>query len=50
VVILHRPGAELQRLDPRNNDKLLFDGLACGGQGSQSEHDACCAPAGSKCC
>ena len=26
VVILHRPGAELQRLTPRNNDALLFDG------------------------
>ena len=27
VVILHRPGDELQRLTPRNNDQLLFDGL-----------------------
>nr|MDT0526353.1 arginine deiminase [Streptomyces sp. DSM 41633] len=27
AVILHRPGPELQRLTPRNNDALLFDGL-----------------------
>jgi len=27
AVILHRPGAELTRLTPRNNDALLFDGL-----------------------
>ena len=27
VVILHRPGPELQRLTPRNNDTLLIDGL-----------------------
>jgi arginine deiminase len=27
VAILHRPGAELRRLNPRNNDQLLFDGL-----------------------
>ena len=34
AVILHRPGAELQRLTPRNNDALLFDGAALGGQGA----------------
>lgn len=27
VVILHRPGGELLRLNPRNVDQLLFDGL-----------------------
>ena len=27
TVMLHRPGPELQRLTPRNNDKLLFDGI-----------------------
>ena len=52
VVILHRPGAELQRLTPRNNDKLLFDGLPWVAR-AQEEHDAfaaCCAPAASRCC
>ena len=39
VVILHRPGAELQRLTPRNNDKLLFDGLPWVAR-AQEEHDA----------
>jgi arginine deiminase len=39
VVILHRPGAELQRLTPRNNDKLLFDGLPWVAR-AQQEHDA----------
>lgn len=39
VVILHRPGAELQRLTPRNNDKLLFDGLPWVSR-AQDEHDA----------
>ena len=38
VVILHRPGAELQRLTPRNNDKLLFDGLPWVSR-AQEEHD-----------
>ncbi|OYO24996.1 arginine deiminase [Enemella dayhoffiae] len=38
-VLLHRPGNELRRLTPRNNDDLLFDGIpwverAC------DEHDA----------
>ena len=27
TVMLHRPGNELRRLTPRNNDALLFDGL-----------------------
>jgi arginine deiminase len=39
AVILHRPGAELQRLTPRNNDKLLFDGLPWVTR-AQEEHDA----------
>ena len=38
VVILHRPGAELQRLTPRNNDALLFDGLPWVVK-AQQEHD-----------
>jgi arginine deiminase len=39
VVILHRPGAELYRLTPRNNDDLLFDGLPWVSR-AQEEHDA----------
>ncbi|MBX7450798.1 arginine deiminase [Mycolicibacterium sp. 3033] len=39
TVILHRPGAELKRLTPRNNDTLLFDGLPWVGR-AQEEHDA----------
>jgi arginine deiminase len=39
VAILHRPGAELQRLTPRNNDALLFDGLPWVSK-AQQEHDA----------
>jgi arginine deiminase len=39
AVILHRPGAELQRLTPRNNDVLLFDGLPWVAK-AQREHDA----------
>ncbi|PEG37623.1 arginine deiminase [Mycolicibacterium agri] len=39
VVILHRPGPELQRLTPRNNDALLFDGLPWVAK-AQEEHDA----------
>jgi arginine deiminase len=27
TVMLHRPGPELKRLTPRNNDRLLFDGI-----------------------
>ena len=39
TVILHRPGPELQRLTPRNNDALLFDGLPWVAK-AQREHDA----------
>jgi arginine deiminase len=39
TVLLHRPGPELQRLTPRNNDKLLFDGIPWVGR-AQDEHDA----------
>jgi arginine deiminase len=39
VVILHRPGAELRRLSPRNADQLLFDGLPWVAR-AQEEHDA----------
>lgn len=39
AVIVHRPGAELQRLTPRNNDRLLFDGLPWVAK-AQQEHDA----------
>ena len=38
-VVLHRPGAELQRLTPRNNDRLLFDGIPWVSR-AQEEHDA----------
>ena len=39
TVLLHRPGAELSRLTPRNNDELLFDGIPWVGR-AQEEHDA----------
>ncbi|GAA1258389.1 arginine deiminase [Sphaerisporangium rubeum] len=39
TVMLHRPGAELKRLTPRNNDKLLFDAIPWVGR-AQEEHDA----------
>ncbi len=39
TVILHRPGPELKRLTPRNNDKLLFDGIPWVSR-AQDEHDA----------
>ena len=39
TVMLHRPGPELQRLTPRNNDSLLFDGIPWVGR-AQDEHDA----------
>ncbi len=39
TVLLHRPGAELQRLTPRNNDQLLFDGVPWLSR-AQEEHDA----------
>src|SRR3954447_3786022 len=38
TVLLHRPGAELARLTPRNNDSLLFDGIPWVGR-AQEEHD-----------
>jgi arginine deiminase len=38
TVMLHRPGAELARLTPRNNDSLLFDGIPWVGR-AQEEHD-----------
>ena len=38
VAILHRPGAELRRLNPRNSDELLFDGLPWVAR-AQDEHD-----------
>jgi arginine deiminase len=38
-VLLHRPGAELARLTPRNNDSLLFDAIPWVGR-AQEEHDA----------
>ncbi|HVE74643.1 MAG TPA: arginine deiminase [Mycobacteriales bacterium] len=39
TVLLHRPGAELQRLTPRNSADLLFDGLPWVAR-AQDEHDA----------
>ncbi|WP_240809566.1 arginine deiminase [Actinomadura sp. WMMA1423] len=39
TVLLHRPGAELKRLTPRNSDKLLFDAIPWAGR-AQEEHDA----------
>jgi len=38
TVLLHRPGAELSRLTPRNNADLLFDGLPWVSR-AQDEHD-----------
>jgi arginine deiminase len=38
TVVLHRPGPELQRLTPRNNDRLLFDGIPWVSR-AQEEHD-----------
>src|SRR3978361_1408506 len=38
IVMLHRPGPELKRLTPRNNDSLLFDGIPWVGR-AQDEHD-----------
>ena len=38
TVLLHRPGPELQRLTPRNNDRLLFDGIPWVSR-AQAEHD-----------
>jgi arginine deiminase len=39
AVLLHRPGNELKRLTPRNNDQLLFDSIPWVGR-AQQEHDA----------
>ena len=39
TVLLHRPGAELKRLTPRNNADLLFDGIPWV-ERAQDEHDA----------
>jgi arginine deiminase len=39
TVLLHRPGDELKRLTPRNNDRLLFDGIPWVAR-AQGEHDA----------
>jgi arginine deiminase len=38
TVVLHRPGNELRRLTPRNNDDLLFDGVPWLDR-AQQEHD-----------
>jgi arginine deiminase len=38
TVLLHRPGQELRRLTPRNNDQLLFDGVPWVAR-AQQEHD-----------
>jgi arginine deiminase len=47
TVLLHRPGNELKRLTPRNNDQLLFDGVPWVGR-AQEEHDAFAATLTSK--
>src|ERR1043165_3541815 len=39
TVLVHRPGPELARLTPRNNDSLLFDGIPWVDR-AQDEHDA----------
>jgi arginine deiminase len=39
AVLLHRPGNELKRLTPQNNDQLLFDSIPWVGR-AQQEHDA----------
>ncbi|WP_019813553.1 arginine deiminase [Saccharomonospora saliphila] len=39
TVLLHRPGNELRRLTPRNNDQLLFDSIPWVDR-AQQEHDA----------
>src|SRR3569623_1022448 len=39
TVMLHRPGPELTRLTPRNNDRLLFEGIPWVAR-AQDEHDA----------
>jgi arginine deiminase len=47
TVLLHRPGAELRRLTPRNNDELLFDGVPWVAR-AQQEHDAFAAALGER--
>ena len=37
TVMLHRPGPELSRLTPRNNDRLLFDAIPWVAR-AQEEH------------
>ncbi|MCA1824026.1 MAG: arginine deiminase [Mycobacteriales bacterium] len=39
TVLVHRPGAELKRLTPRNSADLLFDAIPWVGR-AQDEHDA----------
>lgn len=39
TVLMHRPGDELKRLTPRNNDQLLFDAIPWVDR-AQQEHDA----------
>ncbi|OUZ12485.1 arginine deiminase [Aeromicrobium sp. PE09-221] len=39
TVLVHRPGPELARLTPRNNDRLLFDAIPWASR-AQEEHDA----------
>src|SRR6266700_1774090 len=39
TVLLHRPGAELKRLTPRNSADLLFDAIPWV-ERAQEEHDA----------
>jgi arginine deiminase len=47
TVMLHRPGPELKRLTPRNNDKLLFDAIPWVHR-AQDEHDAFAAELGAR--
>jgi arginine deiminase len=47
TVLLHRPGPELMRLTPRNNDTLLFDGIPWVSR-AQEEHDAFAAALGER--
>ena len=50
--MLHRPGPELKRLTPRNNDKLLFDGIpwvAPGAGRARRVRRRRCATAASRC-
>src|SRR6476469_4242429 len=47
TVMLHRPGPEMTRLTPRNNDRLLFDGIPWVAR-AQDEHDAFAAALGDR--